>query len=88
MFFRDKDRFIMLENKKTINKLSTDLDDMIELAQYVNSTGESIVSNISHKSFDLRTRNLSKESGSELYNTINQILSVINKNCTLKRIAH
>lgn len=33
---RAKDKFIMLGNKKAINELSTDSDDMKELAQYVN----------------------------------------------------
>lgn len=82
---RAKDRFIMLGNKKAINELSTDSDDMKELAQYVNSNGESLVSNVSPKSFALGTRTLSKDGETELYDTVNQILSVINKNCSIKK---
>ena len=82
---RAKDKFIMLGNKKAINELSTDSDDMKELAQYVNSNGESLVSNVSPKSFALGTRTLSKDGEAELYDTVNQILSVINKNCSIKK---
>ena len=81
---RAKHKLIMLGNKNVIKELSTDNDDMKELAEYVSTNGESVVTDVSISSVALGTRQISTESEKELTSTINQILSVINKNCYIK----
>lgn len=81
---RAKHKLIMLGNKKAIKELSKDNDDLKELAEYVSTNGESVVTDVSISSVALGTRQISTESEKELASTINQILSVINKQCYIK----
>lgn len=81
---RAKHKLIMLGNKKAIKELSKDNDDLKELAEYVSNNGESVVTDVSISSVALGTRQISTESEKELASTINQILSVINKQCYIK----
>ena len=81
---RAKHKLIMLGNKDAIKQLSKNKDDLVELAEYVYTNGESIVTDVSISSVALGTRRISTESEEELASTINQILSVINKNCYIR----
>ena len=82
---RAKSKLIVLANKKAVNSLSEGQDDMHELIDYVQSEGESKVTNVSPKSFALGTRSISTESEKALAETINQIFSVVNNNCYISR---
>ena len=81
---RAKHKLIMLGNMGAINELSKDNNDLKELAEYVSTNGESTVTDVSISSIALGTRQISTESEKELASTINQILSVINKQCYIK----
>lgn len=81
---RAKHKLIMLGNKTAIKNLSKETDDLKELAEYVATNGECMVTDVSISSVALGTRQISTESEKELASTINQILSVINKQCYIK----
>lgn len=81
---RAKNKLIMLGNKEALKNLSKESDDLKELAEYVSTNGESIVTDVSISSVALGTRQISTESEKELASTITQILSVINKQCYIK----
>ncbi len=81
---RAKHKLIMLGNKTALKRLSNKEDDMYELAKYLSTNGTSEVSDVSISSVALGTRQVSTESEKELALTINQILSVINKQCYIK----
>lgn len=74
----------MLGNSEVIKKLSQDNDDLKELMDYISLKGESRVTDVSISSMALGTRQISTESEKELAKTINQILSVINKQCYIR----
>lgn len=81
---RAVDKLIMLGNKGAIDKLSKGNDDLIELADYIESDGKSNVTNSSIGSQALGTRQISTESELDFQRTINHALSVLDTNCYIK----
>ncbi len=81
---RAVDKLIMLGNKNAIDKLAKEKDDLIELANYIQTDGKSDVTNSSIVSQALGTRQISSESELDFQRTIKHALSVIDTNCYIK----
>ena len=77
-------KFIMLGNKKMIDELSSENNDLKELSEYILTKGKSTVTNSSVSSYALGTRQISSESEIDFKSTINHVLSVIDNSCYIK----
>ena len=81
---RAKNKLIVLGDKEAVKALSNGQDDLKELINYVDTNGESKITNVAIESTALGTRQMSTESEKELQETINQILSVLGDNIYIK----